>query len=268
MTHLRSTSFRRSVDGDRYVRTDGRDQDNNCTQLTDPCATVTQAVEQASAGDRILVARGTYVDNNILINKRVNILGDYDGAFQRQILNGQEVVDPSRTIIDAQNSGRILHIKGSSSLRPIIEGFTFKNGQFATSGGAIYIENSPVPSLTKIIILDSSSNSNGGGIYIEGGQPILEEVTISNTVASGNGGGIYVEGGQFVISQTRLSSNTATNGGGLYNKGGNLTLWNHFIYSNTTTSGGGGGIYNRGILNLINDTLYGNQAATFGRSVS
>jgi hypothetical protein len=279
--------------GDRFVATEGDDTNNNCTQEELPCATIAYAVGQAAWGDTVVVAQGTYSGTDIFINQDVSLRGGYefeDGSFSPPAGG----VDPSTTVIDAQGGGRALRVQVPSGFHPLIEGFTIRNAASSGVGGAVYVQASSAPSLTELIISDSSA-TRGGGIYIEAGAPTLQNVTISGTVASDRGGGLYVGGGSPIIESVTISNATAVNGGGVYVAGGEvsiqglqvahsvadergggvyhadgtLSLWNSFIYRNTAGSGSGGGVYvGGGTLDLVNDTLYDNCAAAFGGGVA
>src|SRR5690606_2367127 len=53
----------RATTGTRYVTPSGDNFNNNCTQKENPCETIEHAVGQASAGDSIYVAIGTYLES-------------------------------------------------------------------------------------------------------------------------------------------------------------------------------------------------------------
>ncbi|NJN92674.1 MAG: hypothetical protein HC875_00620 [Anaerolineales bacterium] len=250
--------------GDRYVASDGQDTDNNCTQSASPCATIKHGVGQTAFRDTVKVAGGVYPETDININQYINLRG----GFSR---SNWTTPDPvvNLTTIDAQNSGRALLIEVTPVFQPLLEGFTIRNGTGGGGvGGAIYVKGTSAPTLTRLIILDSSA-TRGGGIYLETGNSVLQEITISNTTASGHGGAIYQVGGTLTLSQTRLSNNRATNGGGFYSAGGTSILWNNFIFNNTATTGAGGGVYKGGgTLNFINNSLHGNTATTSGGGIA
>lgn len=59
----------------RYVALIGDDAFNNCTEQTEPCATLAQAVTQANPGDTINLAAGTYAAPGFVIDKALIIEG-------------------------------------------------------------------------------------------------------------------------------------------------------------------------------------------------
>jgi len=108
-----------------------------CSQ-TSPCPLAT-AVAGASDGDTIYLAGGTYTGTStevIAVTGNVTILGGWDGAS-----SGAVVRDPGAypTILDGQNSRRVVYITGTVS--PRLEGLTFTRGNAAGLGGR------PIPSL-------------------------------------------------------------------------------------------------------------------------
>jgi len=59
----------------RHVATTGSDACNDCTDASEPCATIAYAVAQANAGDTLDLAAGTYTEPGLVIDKAVNIQG-------------------------------------------------------------------------------------------------------------------------------------------------------------------------------------------------
>lgn len=86
-------------------------------------------------------------------------------------------------------------------------------------------------------------SEEGGAIYNDGGDVVLEDTSIVSNTAT-NGGGIYTTGGgDTSISLSSVLSNTATtSGGGIYADDGEVTLVNVTVSGNTAPSGSGGGI--------------------------
>jgi uncharacterized membrane protein len=252
------TTIANPTTGDRYVATSGSDTDNNCTQQAYPCATIKYAVSQAAWGDAVLVAQGTYTESDIFINQNMSLRGGYlyaGGSFSLP----PGGIDPTTTIIDAQGSGRGLRMQVPGGYHPVVEGFTIQNASTSGYGGAVYLQSSSSPTMTKLIILDSSA-TRGGGIYIDTGSPVVQNVTISGTAASGWGGGIYVGGGSPLIQSVSISNTTAINGGGVHCAGGNTTAQQLRIWDGTA-SGQGGGVYHAGgTLTLSQSRIHGNTA--------
>ncbi len=59
----------------RHVATTGSDACNDCTDGSEPCATIAYAVAQANAGDTLDLAAGTYNEPGLVIEKTLLIQG-------------------------------------------------------------------------------------------------------------------------------------------------------------------------------------------------
>lgn len=62
----------------------------------------------------------------------------------------------------------------------------------------------------------SNSKAQGGGIYFEGSEGVVEEAVISNNSATTNGGGVYQEKGAMTLRGTTISDCHAVSGGAGY----------------------------------------------------
>ena len=110
----------------------------------------------------------------------------------------------------------------------LMEGGTIRNCS-AQKGGAICIKGSTDTKfeMTGGSILECTSQTDGGALYMEGGQVILSGGTISKNVASqGNGGAISILGGDFSMPET-----------------GTATISQNAAFIRNNTGGDGGGIY-------------------------
>ncbi len=231
-----------------YVATTGWDG-AGCGTSVQPCASIQYAVNQASNGDTLLVAAGTYVFNRnndpcsatlgstavvCIINKQVTILGGYATA-------NWTYANPSAnlTVIDGQSTYRGVWVTmtgPATSLR--MEGFTIRNGiargmparpgdqSIFAFGGGMYIELSLVT--LRNIVFDSNqsvgenTNLRYGGAGAGGGLAILsapngsslEWLTFKNNVARGGSGlergGYAIGGGLFTYNSTILTARYLT----------------------------------------------------------
>lgn len=110
----------------------------------------------------------------------------------------------------------------------LMKGGTIRNCS-AQKGGAIYIKGTTDTKfeMTGGSILECTSQTDGGALYMEGGQVILSGGTISKNVASqGNGGAISILGGNFSMLET-----------------GNAAISENAAFIRNNTGGDGGGIY-------------------------
>lgn len=203
--------------------------------------TIQQAVDASMSGDLVLVGTGTYVENVDMRQKNITIRSDVDlNEFTHDIA-------PASTIIDGNNKGSVVRMKGNSRLT-VIEGFTLTNGKgtqvlFSRVGGGIYGEMSS-PRILSNIIAYNNVGGGGGGIYCAGitGAEIVDCIIAYNT-ANQYGGGLYVAGDHHVIKNCMITGNTAGNGAGVMCFGGEPVIMNTTIAGNTASSYGGGIVF-------------------------
>ena len=104
----------------------------------------------------------------------------------------------------------------------------------------------------------------GGGIFNDGGRPVLNACTFSANFG-GQGGGMYNrDGSPSLIGCVFTSNATLLKGGGLNSDGGCAELIN-CTFSFNSAQFGGGGVYNEGgVEQIINCTISGNSGTAAG----
>jgi predicted outer membrane repeat protein len=108
----------------------------------------------------------------------------------------------------------------------------------------------------------------GGGSLVT----ILEGVRIESGVANGSGtdsqgGGLYLQGGILLLRSVRFESNRGNNGGGLYVRNSHLTLENVHFNSNSVAMSGGA-LYNyTSALTLTAVSFEANNADLYGGAI-
>lgn len=243
--------------GTRYVSPGGSDLNNSCRDPNAPCATVAKALDQAFGLDEVRVAKGTYFESNLTVNKPVKL----SGGWQAPDFNpGTRSRNPADTVIDAGGAGRVMNVSADAT----IEGFTLRNGLFGGSGGGINVLAGAAPTIQGNIISDNQAN-RGGGIYSDGGRPSLfNNMILDNRAvggASGHGGGVYLRNGQAWLFNNTLYGNSAQgSGGGVYNAGATAVLSNTIVATNTATSGSSGVHNGSGALSADYNLLFGNSS--------
>jgi len=127
------------------------------------------------------------------------------------------------------------------------------------NGGAVYMEKGKFE-MSGGIIKDCSADENedakGGAVYIKGDEDTEFKMTagiIQNCEAASDGGAVYLEGGNVIIEGGTIQGNVASNGNGgaISIVGGNFTLngadadvtQNAAFSTSDVATGSGGGIY-------------------------
>jgi hypothetical protein len=117
--------------------------------------------------DTIKVAQGTYTGNfifDLFEGKSITLLGGYSADCTSSSLN------PSNTILDGKNTGRVLFFNNSAGGDIYIEGFKIKNGFTTGRGGGIYAASYYFYLAGTITITNNVINKNtaadGGGIFV------------------------------------------------------------------------------------------------------
>ncbi|MCF7803432.1 MAG: hypothetical protein K9N46_03130 [Candidatus Marinimicrobia bacterium] len=279
------------VDASASGNNDGTDWSNAHTSLQ-------SALNAASSGDEIWVAKGTYYPSSVysltntsryyhfeMING-VTIYGGFAGtesAVAERTSYGSGETNETTLSGDigtvGDNSDNCYHIfyhRDNTSLNntAILDGFTISDGNASgssphTSGGGIYnYYNSP--RIRNCVFIDNSASSGGGGMYNGTGSPALLENCqfISNT--SQYGGGVHNSSAAATFKNCVFRANSANlQGGGMYNYANyEVTVTNCLFYQNTTGTGTGGGVYNYSNGPVFNNCTFTENIASNGGGVS
>lgn len=223
-------------------------------------ATIQAAIVATKDGDTVLVHPGTYIEN-INFNGKNIVLGSL-------FIITEDSNYISQTVIDGNNSGRVVTFKNGENSTATLNGFTIKNGSTDenSDGGGIYCDNSS-PLITNNIIIGNSSRQ-GGGIACSSSAPIINNNIITNNLVAWNGGGIYCFNSSPNISNNTISENEATmRGGGIwcqYYSSPEIT--NNIITGNSAGYWGGGGIncWDHSSPTITNNTIVDNSATQGG----
>ncbi|MCB8923715.1 MAG: right-handed parallel beta-helix repeat-containing protein [Ardenticatenaceae bacterium] len=279
------TLIARPTVGTRYVSRDGDDTDNNCTQVDEPCNSVGHAIGQASFGDEIRIARGTYFESGIPVNDTVYLSGGWSTNFRSQ-------GEPRDTIIDAELTAFIFDVAPGSTVRPSFSNMVLQNGasggpggavfvgssaqpafeqvifqhNSGTRGGAIYAASSAVVTIQKSEFINNTASDSGGALYSNSSIILVQQSGFYTNTAVSHSGAIYINGGQFVAENNLFSAHTAGgNGGALFLASGQTSLWNN-TFVNNQAGGNGGAIYNNAstAVPVVNALLVSNTAVSGG----
>ena len=264
---------------------------SNATQLQDALT------EAAANGDEdiIRVVQGTYIGNftfDSYDGRTITLEGGYSSDCTSRIL------DPTNTILDGNNAGRVLYISNSGGFQGGICAFT-DDEDF----GPLFVDEMDVRirmkkimrrTLRRLRVRNNDQgeiaitnniieNNNGGGIVAFTNADVVAGPIsiIDNTITGNTGRGVRTGtwGGYTEFYGNTISGNTSLEqGGGVYAAsydefgGGNIAFINNIITENSSIEGGG--IYSRtdgkwtaGGLSLINNTITGNLCSDSGGGV-
>ncbi len=192
-----------------------------------------------------------------------------------------------RVILDGGGTLQHFLVLGGGALN--LRHITLQHGSFG-DGGAIFVAQGGSARLATVTIRDcevDGSDADGGAIQNRGTLEVAGGQFLRNHADDG-GGAINNNGGTVTIRSSTFISNTAFNGGALNNASGSLDVSTSLLYSSTVDNQGGGlfatggtlavtnvtiannnafrggGIYgqNNVVINVLNSTIYGNQAAS------
>lgn len=217
--------------------------------------------------DTVLVAAGTYHENLVWPNTQGIYLVSESG--------------PEVTIIDGNDSDRVITITEQVDSFTAVKGFTIQNGRLEWLGGweeygaGVYCDSFTSPLISNNWIRDNYSTLGGSGIgCINSSAQIRNNIIRDNACGSvfrgGMGAGILCAwGGSPVISGNTITENSC---GGMYScQGAGIAFWecSAYIVHNTITyndngsnAGIGGGIYsNSSTVSIIENAVCNNIAS-------
>ncbi|SVC58947.1 uncharacterized protein METZ01_LOCUS311801, partial [marine metagenome] len=183
---------------DWYVAEDGDDVNNDGSEAF-PFATIQKAIDmgQGDGTDIIHIGSGTFTENVSIENKHLTIIGQ----------------GPENTIIDGGGISRVIRLYGrgtNGKLNISISELSLVNGSGEEDGGAIYAEDINLL-LDHIIITDNYANETGPAIYAEWCDFIIRNSLIyNNENISDDVGGLYLAYTNGLIENSTIVDNEAT----------------------------------------------------------
>ncbi len=247
--------------GTFYVTPDG-DDSNECSDPTEPCATIQAAVSKATSGDNIKVSVGTYTSSSsyvALIDRSLELSGGWDVSFTSQI---------GKSILDGE--GVRGEIQVAEMVTVSINSFVLQNGiNGILNYGDLTIRYTDVMNNYLYGYCPGGGITNVGNILIE-----WSNIFGNNCPHYGYGGGVWnyqYDDDLMIIRNSTIRDNSASVGGGIYSRG-NLIVINTTISGNTvildfSNSDGGGMYLDSGTTLLKNVTIAENEGGLYGGGV-
>lgn len=158
-------------------------------------------------------------------------------------------------LCDCKGTGKITGAKGSAEHQSARFGAI--NGR---SGSNIVMYGGSISDNTV-------ENSNGGGIYVNGGTlTIYGGSFVNNKAPNGSGGAFSVENGTLNVYGGEMKNNSATNGGAIHLKGNTDAIIQNIKANGNTASGMGGAIFTevKKVMNIKDSEFAYNNAANGG----
>ncbi len=175
-----------------------------------------EAIDATPVGETVYVEAGTYY-GNFTMKDGVNVSGGWDATFENQT--------DYATILDAQNSGRVVNQTANFANLTVWSNLTIQHGN-----------------------LNANVDTYGSGVFLrKNGQVkhcIIQDNTFTYTGANCQGGGVanneVNEHSDVLVDDCIIRRNQGTHGGGVRIVG---TIQNSIIEENSTTNNAGGGVH-------------------------
>ena len=207
-------------------------------------ATIQAAMEVATEGDQIWVARGEYPIGTaqMAFLHGVKIYGSFAGT---ETTLGQRTLpiahgDPTTASVITSDIGPAINNDGNGLTHDdIFDGFTV-TGVFGGNGGAMRNSGSSSPTISNCAFLSNYATS-GGAVYNEGGASpqFINTIFRGNSASFGEGGAVANRiSCNAVFINCLIAGNSASNDGGAIENDGSIVLVNCTITGNQQNSGG------------------------------
>jgi parallel beta-helix repeat protein len=243
--------------GLRYVAPGGQDTGNDCTDSSAPCARIQRAIDQATPGEEIRVAAGTYsgiVTRGALkqvayLDRPLSLRGGYTPA-------NWNAPDPMAnvTTLDAQGLGRGLVISSTTGVH--VEGLRITGGNAqglvgdvlygCDVGGGVYVFRAG-GSLRSCTIISNTAGSRyettGGGLYLYQDTFTVRDCVIANNTARLSGGGVCLYDSGAALYDNQILDNQAQYGAGLFADQSSIPFVGNTLAGNSEAEQGGGALF-------------------------
>jgi parallel beta-helix repeat protein len=222
----------------RYVSTSGTDA-GDCT--ASPCRTIGYAVGQASAGDSVAVAAGTYAES-VTVTKQLALLGDAATIDAAGRLNGI-------VISGAESAGTSVH--GFTIVNASLEGIFANKTSGLTISGNTLMHNDAAGPFDPLCI--NQPDDCGEALHLQ----TVTGSTVSGNLVQDNVGGILLTDEDGPTSGNTIRGNSVLDN----SKDCGITLASHWFQFGSPAAPGVSGIYDNKVFDNVSN---GNGAAGIG----
>jgi hypothetical protein len=270
--------------GDVYCTAIGNNT-NSGLSASSPKLTLAAAITAATAGDVIYVDTGTWIVQNLDINKSVTIIGAgtgntlFDGGntqsnFATISVNNVKISNIQFFSYESAlgNTSSIITVNTNITGIVISNILISKNGNHSGVGQSLVLQSgSEVTYNNSFTKCNGDVGGNGGGIIVNSATLTVNNcVFFNNTFTNGDGGAIQINGTSNVtINNSTFSDNKGQSGGAIAQRGGTLTVTGSCFTNNESTvanpEDGGGAVYVSG---TITNCTFSNCAFSYNRAAN
>lgn len=218
--------FSYSYSQDVYVK---EGETGGGTSWADATGNLKQAMDNASPGDVIWVAAGTYKPgtprtNSFVLRPGVKIYGGFPASGAPTMIDRAPEANPTilsgdidgNWTVDAPNSRHVVYSNSATvTSTTVLDGFSIK---FGYADGSQY----------------------GAGIYLYRASPIIQNCVIEINTSVRNGGGVYLRSSTAQFIDCKINENSGVNGAGVFMYEASPIFNNTIIRENTASASGGG----------------------------
>jgi hypothetical protein len=243
----------------------------HCVERCDVCdddeecrfTSVQAAVDSANPGDTITICKGTYA-GNVTIDKNLTLNG---AGADDVTLKGEEDIQSSVVIIESDAVVAIRGVSITGGNGTLVNGFL--------NGGGVLLQGRAQLTLTDCTIHDNQADLGGGIFCITASRLTLDNSRVVENHGSTDegapvafGGGIYNRFGVDlqIHNGSEISRNRADIGAGIYNQGV-VTLLDGSVVGNEARRDGGGIVNDQGSATIGNTTVRKNTAQLQGGGI-
>jgi len=165
------------------------------TSWANAATKIEDAIDAAYAGGTVIVADGTYTEDNIVVAKPLTV----------QSVNGAGV-----TTVQGNGSDRIFRMDGPDI---VLEGFTITSGGGNRRAGGVYVRHGGT--VRDCVITANDAINDGGGVFIYDGGTVMN-CTIANNTSGSDAGGVRIDYGGLLVDCIINNNTTVNRGGGVH----------------------------------------------------
>jgi peptidoglycan-N-acetylglucosamine deacetylase len=202
-----------------YVSTTGDDNIGSGTAER-PFATIQKGINTVRDNGTVIVLPGTYYENINFSGKKITV----------RSTNPNDANVVANSVINANGSGSTVVFNSGEDANSVLAGFTITGGE-TELGGGIYI-NEASPIIERNVIRGNRANTEGGGIYCQGGSATIRYNELSNNYSS-FAGGVSFESSFAILQSNLIVNNTADCDSGVACVEGQPRITNNTIAGNS-----------------------------------